>query len=234
MKSQIRHLIAEALWHTKAYSLPAVCERYGLESGDGDEAFSSKRQYVLRRLEKLSDEKVLQVARSILADFADDPLQAAVEQLIRHKQLVSDVTRQRMAEALKGFSLSGKADFLEFLRKHWPDIDRMSSNIHFEWTVADELYQHAVKNDDYTNEEILKLVGFFNCSQSKVFAFIEDMVYPLHRDENEQIPIVEKLDPLLRRDGLTLAKSGRVSGYPVYRIQPTAPAGSHPADELIS
>ena len=65
MKSQIRHLIAEALWHTKAYSLPAVCERYGLESGDGDEAFSSKRQYVLRRLEKLSDEKVLQVARSI-------------------------------------------------------------------------------------------------------------------------------------------------------------------------
>jgi hypothetical protein len=234
MKSQIRHLIAEALWHTKAYSLPAVCERYGLESGDGDEAFSSKRQYVLRRLEKLSDEKVLQVARSILADVADDPLQAAVEQLIRHKQLVSDVTRQRMAEALKGFSLSGKADFLEFLRKHWPDIDRMSSNIHFEWTVADELYQHAVKNDDYTNEEILKLVGFFNCSQSKVFAFIEDMVYPLHRDENEQIPIVEKLDPLLRRDGLTLAKSGRVSGYPVYRIQPTAPAGSHPADELIS
>lgn len=29
MKSQIRNLIAEALWHTKAYSLPAVCERAG-------------------------------------------------------------------------------------------------------------------------------------------------------------------------------------------------------------
>jgi hypothetical protein len=122
MKSQIRHLIAEALWHTKAYSLPAVCERYGLEPGDGDEAFSSKRQYVLRRLEKLSDEKVLQVAKLVLADVADDPLQAAVEQLIQHKQLVSDVTRQRIAEALNGFSLSGKADLLEFLRKHWPEL----------------------------------------------------------------------------------------------------------------
>jgi AbiJ N-terminal domain 3/Abortive infection C-terminus len=234
MKSQIRHLITEALWHTKSYSLPAVCERYGHAPADGDEAFSSKRQYVLKRLEKLSDEKVLQVAQLVLADVSDDPLQAAVEQLIQHKQLVSDVTRQRMAEALNRFSLSGKIDLLEFLRMHWPDIGRMSSNIGFEWTVADELYEHAVKNDDYTNEEILKLVGFFNCSQSKVFGFIEAMVHPLHRDEDEQIAIVEKLDPLLRRDGFTLAKSGRVSGYPVYHIQPTAPAGSHPADELIS
>ena len=60
MKSQISHLIAEALYSTKSYSLPAVCERYGLEPGNGDEAFNSKRQYVLRRLEKLSDEKVVQ------------------------------------------------------------------------------------------------------------------------------------------------------------------------------
>jgi hypothetical protein len=81
MISQIRHLIAEALYPTKSYSLPAVCERYGLEPGDGDEAFNSKRQYVLRRLDKLSDEKVLHVAKSVLADFAHDPLQSAVEQL---------------------------------------------------------------------------------------------------------------------------------------------------------
>ena len=93
--------------------------------------------------------------------------------------------------------------------------DKHASNIDFEWTVADELYQHAVKNDDYSNEEILKLVGVFNCSQSKVFSFIEDMVHPLHRKEAEQAAIVEKLDPLLRRDGFTLAKSGRVSGYPI-------------------
>jgi hypothetical protein len=234
MNSQIRHLIAEALYPTKSYSLPAVCERYGLEPGNGDEAFNSKRQYVLRRLEKLSDEKVLHVAKSVLADFADDPLQSAVEQLDRHKQVVSDVTRQRIAEALNKFSLSGKTDLLDFLTKHWPGVYRTSSNVNFDWTLYDELYQHAVKNDDYSNEAILKLVGFFNCSQSKIFAFIEDMVHPLHRDEDQQIAIVEKLDPLLRRDGFTLAKSGRVSGYPIYRIQPTAPAGSHPADELIS
>jgi hypothetical protein len=161
-----------------------------------------------------------------MADFVHDPLQSAVEQLDRHKQVVSDVTRQRIAEALNKFSLSGKTDLLDFLTKHWPDIHRASSNINFDWALYDELYQHAVKNDDYSNEEILKLVGFFNCSQSKIFTFIEDMVHPLHRDEDQQIAIVEKLDPLLRRDGFTLAKSGRVSGYLTYRIRPTAPTGS--------
>ena len=177
---------------------------------------------------------MLHVAKSVLADFADDPLQSAVEQLDRNKQVVSDVTRQRIAEALNKFSLSGKTDLLDFLTKHWPDIYRTSSNIDFDWTLYVEFYQHAVKNDNYSNQEILKLVRFFNCSQSKIFAFIEDMVHPLHRDEDQQIAIVEKLDPLLRRDGFTLATSGLVSGYPIYRIQPTVPAGSHPADELIS
>jgi hypothetical protein len=60
------------------------------------------------------------------------------------------------------------------------------------------------------------------------------MVHPLHRDEDQQIAIAEKLDPLLRRDGFTLARSGLISGYPIYRIQSTGPSGGHPADELIS
>src|SRR5438128_2248005 len=67
-----------------------------------------------------------------------------------------------------------------------------------------------------------------------MFAFIQDLVNPLHRREDEQKAIVDKLDPLLRRDGFTLAKGGRVSGYPIYQVQQTIPAGSHPAEELIS
>jgi hypothetical protein len=234
MKSQIRHLVADALYPTSAYSLPAVCERYGLEPGTGDEAFSSKRRYVIKRLEKLSDEKVLHVAKSVLADIDHDPLRSAVERLGERKQVVSDITRRRLAEALNKFSLSGKTALLEFLGKHWPQIHRTPSAIAFEGTVSDELYQHVVRNDDYTNEDILKAVGFFTCSQFRMFSFIEDIVNPIHRDEDQQAAIVEVLDPLLRRDGFTLAKSGRVSGYPVYRAQETAPSGSHPSDEIIS
>jgi hypothetical protein len=78
------------------------------------------------------------------------------------------------------------------------------------------------------SEEILKLLGFFDCSQVKMFGFIEDLVNPSYREEEEQKAIVEKLDPLLRLDGFTLAESGDVSGCPIYRIQQTASAGLEP------
>src|SRR3954469_18323543 len=100
MKTQLRPLVAEALCPTSAYSLPAVCERYGLEPGEGDEAFSSKRRYVMRRLEKLSDERVLAVAKSVVHDFPDDKLQAAIEELEEGGHLITDLTRLHIAEAL--------------------------------------------------------------------------------------------------------------------------------------
>jgi hypothetical protein len=80
MKQDLRGLIAGALYPTKAYSLPAVCERYGLAPGESDEAFSSKTKYVLRRLEKLPNSEVLAIARKVAEDFPDDALLAAIEQ----------------------------------------------------------------------------------------------------------------------------------------------------------
>jgi len=127
MKTQLRHLVADALYPTKACNLPAVCERYGLEPGESDEAFSSKTQYVMRRLERLSDEKVFTLARSVVEDFPDDKLQAAIEALQKDGRLISDITRLHLAEALNGFDLAGKRDLLDMLRAHWPSIDQMES-----------------------------------------------------------------------------------------------------------
>jgi AbiJ N-terminal domain 3 len=218
MTTQIRHRIAQVLDSTTlAFDLPARCEHYGLEPRKETEAFADKMQYVLRRLQKLSDQEVLQVANLILADVTDDPLQSAVEQ-ISGKQLVSDITRRRMAKALDGFSLTGTADPPhDFRMKHWPEI----------WMDAPKVF--AIASKKYIiSEEILKFLGFFDCSQIKMFGLIEDLVNPSYREEDEQKAIVEKLDPLLRLDGFTLAESGRVSGCPIYRIQQTAPTGLEP------
>jgi hypothetical protein len=127
MKAQLRHLVANALYPTKAHSLPAVCERYGLETGTPDEAFSSKVQYVMRRLEKLSDEKVFNLAKNVVQDFPDDKLQAAIELLEKGGHLVTDLSRHDLAEALNGWSLAGKRSLLDMLRKHFPSIDQVQS-----------------------------------------------------------------------------------------------------------
>lgn len=234
MRTQLRPLVAEALYPTSAYSLPAVCERYGLEPGEGDEAFSSKRRYVMRRLEKLSDEKVLTIAKKVVRDFPDDKLQAAIEELEEDGHLVTDLTRHHLAEALNGFALAGKRDLLELLRKHWPSIDQTSSYRDPFETLSDDIYQHAVRNDDWDNTEILERAGFLTCSQAKLFQFLEDVLHPIRRGHEEQERMVAALNPILRRDGYTLAPGRRVSGYPLYRIRETTATGVQPADQLIS
>lgn len=126
VKSQLRHLVAGALYSTKSYNLLSVCERYGLDPGTPDEAFSSKTRYVMQRLEKLSDAKVLGIAKQVVVDLPDDKLQAAVEQLEKDGHLISDLTRQHLAEALNPWPLAGKRDLSEMLRKYW-SIDQMPS-----------------------------------------------------------------------------------------------------------
>ena len=233
MKSQLRHLVAGALYPIKSYSLPAVCERYGLESGTPDEAYSSKTRYVMGRLEKLSDAKVLSVAKLVIEDYPDDALRAAVELLDKDGLIVSDITRHHLAEALNGFALSGKRDHLELFRKHWPDISKMPSVVDDYGSLADDISGQVYRNDYWPNSETLEKVGFLTCSQAKLFEFLED-IHPVRRDADEQEEIVSTLNPILRRDGYVLALSGRRSGYPVYRVQETTATGVQPADNLIS
>jgi hypothetical protein len=233
MKSQLRHLVAGALYPTKAHTLPSVCERYGLEPGTGDEAFNSKTRYVMTRLEKLSDENVFNVAKQVVADYPDDKLQIAIEKLEKDGHLVSDITRQHLAVALDPWPLAGKSDLLEMLRKFWA-IDNITSSFDVFRTLADDIHQHTIKNDDWSNAEILQRVGFSTCSQSLLFRFLEDVVHPIRREQAEQEQVVATLNPILRRDGYCLLPGKRISGYPTYSVQETTATGAQPADELIS
>lgn len=234
MNTQLRHLVSDALYPTKAYSLPAVCERYGLDPGTSEEAFSSKNRYVMSWLEKLSDEKVLGVAKNVVKDFPDDKLLAAVELLDKEGNLVSDITRHYLAEALDEFSLGGKRDLLDLLRKHWPSIDRSPSKYDPFKTLKDDIDRHVLRNNDWSNSALLEQVSFLTCSQAKLFEFLEDLLHPVRRDIEDQEHLAHKLNPILRRDGYWLAPSSRVSGYPLYRVRETTATGVQPADELIS
>ena len=177
MKSQLRDLVAQALYPTKAHTLPAVCERLGLEPGTSEEAFQSKTLYVMRRLEKLSDEQVLRLAKNVVNDFPEDRLQAAIEQLEKGGRLITDLTRLHLAEALNSFNLAGKRDLLELLRKHFPVIDQTPSYQNpFDGRLSDDIYRHAIQHDDWSNMEVLEKTGFQICSQAKLFQFLEDVL----------------------------------------------------------
>ena len=233
MKAQLRHLVADALYSTKAHTLPSVCERYGLKSGTGEEAFSSKTRYVMTRLESLSDAKVLAIARQVVCDFPSDNLQAAIEQL-DESRLVTDITRDHLARALDQFQLAGSGSLMELLLKHWPAIATEGSPHDVFANKSDDILRHSIRNEDWSNCDVLKYVGFLDGSQSKVFRFLEDVVHPIRRSTDEQRAIVEKLNPILRRDGFCLVMSKPISGYPTYEVAENSAIGVRPADELIS
>ena len=59
---QLRHQIASVISEQKAYNVPSVCCRYGLDDGTGEEAFQSKYKYVMRRVDRLPSDDILRIA----------------------------------------------------------------------------------------------------------------------------------------------------------------------------
>lgn len=73
--AKARLLISDICWeHFRSYELPALAERLGLESGTEEEAFSSKRSFMMKRLNKLNLEALRQVARELAEDIESDEL----------------------------------------------------------------------------------------------------------------------------------------------------------------
>lgn len=204
-----------------------------MDPGDSNEAMSSKRNYVMRRLEKLSDGKVLEIARSVVSDYPDDQLQASIEEL-SDGGVVTDISRHRLARTLNGIELGGRRDLLETLRKHFPEIDRIESIYDPFERLADDIVRHAVRNDDWTNEKILEQVGFLTCSQARLFGFLEDLLNPIIREPEDQISLAEKLNSILNHDGFALKPSKRVSGSAIFQVVEEEFPNESPADQRIS
>jgi len=190
---------------------------------------------VSRRLAEIPNEKIVELAGRILAEFPSDPLRAAVEKLDGTRR-VTELTRTKIAECLNGYELGGKRDLIDMLLRHWPSIgDPGSSEDNpLDYSLADDIGRHAIRFPDWENSVVLEKVGFLSCSQAKLFEFLEDIVHPIRRDDEEQEQIVSSLDSLLRRDGYCFVRTRFESGHPLYEIQKTAVAGVQPADGLIS
>lgn len=67
----MRVAIAEALWHQSANDLADVCLALGLGGPDGDDPFTSKRQYVRRRLHGLTAAELMTLGRRTIEEYGD-------------------------------------------------------------------------------------------------------------------------------------------------------------------
>lgn len=214
--------IAEALWAgVSAPQLPAICVAFGLSGGEEGEAYSSKRAYVRKRITGWSKEQLIALARRVEETYPSEALQLLIEEFEPATSLqVSSITRQHLLRDLAGLGpLEGKLDLLDFLARLWKLDSAAPADRDFRCsTVKDLIFQHMVRNDDYSYSEMLDLLGVPGMSHKRFIEFLEWTVHPLVRVDDEQDRYVEAINSHLRQDGLALTAGETVSGYPVFRV----------------
>ena len=88
----------------------------------------------------------------------------------------------------------------------------------FEANLEESVIRHCVNNDDWTNAELLEVVGALSCSRQLFFKLLEAVVSPNARRGKEQTQLVATLNTLLRADGFQLRPSGSISGHSAFAV----------------
>lgn len=217
-RPELIELIADTLHSVKAYDLPAECERLGLTPGTGNEAHSSKRVYVRSRLQGLSNDQLLQLARQVERDHISFRLTEFLRLLGESNdgQAITELTRRSIIKALNSIDLFGELSLVDQLSKLWPLTEMPGWE--FEVNLAESIHQHCVRNDDWSNADLLEAVGALTCSRTLFFHLLESIVSPNARRGKEQTDLVDALNSLLKADGYRLRPSGNISGHTTFSV----------------
>lgn len=229
----LRQVIASAISDAKSYEVPALCTRLGLADGTAEEAHRSKYKYAQQRLAGVDGRRLLTIARELLLESDRYDLSEAVakiDELIGEP--VTPLTRRRLMGMFDGREISTELGHLEVIGKVWPTHQMSAGTDRENWTLADHLLQHTVRNDDMTNREILESLGILDCSRARLFRFLEEVTGPEAQTPDRQAELVAEINGHLVHDGYRLAVTGKMSGSPIYSVRPV-PKGS-PADAAIS
>jgi hypothetical protein len=217
----LKENIADALYPTKSYNLPNVCVELGLAPGEESESFSSKRHYVLRRLQPLSQEETIQVGRQTLERFSSFRLQETLDLIDPPGDgAISAITRRRLIDDVSNTgNLTGDMDLREFLNRIFPLSELPYDDGSFLRTTLDSaVYQHMIRNDDWSYKDFFEAANVIKLSEQRFRLLLEEIVHPEVRIGDDQKRFVELINLHLLRDGFELLPVEETSGYPVYRV----------------
>lgn len=214
--------IAHVLSEEKSYDLPSVCERYGLDDGDKDEAFRSKRVYVQKRLKGKDQLFLLDLSKRIIEDYGEEA--KSLSKLIYNVSpngifSLSEITRKNILNELYlKQDLWGKYDVVAFLKRIW-NLDSMPSTDFRFVTATEDIWQHMISNNDYDEKYLLEdYLELLIISDEVFINFLEQLVHPIVREQPEQQEYIDLLNQHLINDGFKFFPFTQLSGYPVYKI----------------
>lgn len=230
---ELRHELASAISGYKAYEVPSVCARLGLEKGSEEEAFQSKYKYASSRLAAIGVERLLEKARLILGEIDAFHLRETVEKIMDlERSEVTRLTRRRLVKLLSVGTLVSEVDEYDFVSTVFPLSSMSAPDPNDGRTLEEFLIQHTLRNDDLTQQEYLESLKLMSCSTALFFHFVEQLTSAEYQSEERQKKLSAQIDTLLRYDGYMLAQTGKISGSPIFKVV-SLPEGN-PADLEIT
>lgn len=211
----------------------------GLAPGDVDDAMRSKKVYVRSRISKLSLDQLRGLG---IAVERDHPLVALSEALDKLNETgtpeLGEVARRRIIKLFdRDHQLEGDLSMVGFIEPIWPALDKTvtSPGGWGQVTLKGQIERHADLNQDWSGADVLHQLGAVTWSRARFFRLIEAAVHPRTRDDDKgRASLIAEINRHLEPDGWVLKPTGKTSGLPVYTVQPTTPAGEHPADAGIT
>ncbi|PRG41446.1 hypothetical protein C6T68_05405 [Burkholderia multivorans] len=222
----LKEQIAQAVATAKAYDVPDVCVRLGIqqavEENDSQEAFNSKRLYVRRRILSWCEADLLDLAARVLREYASEDLADTVSEMTDHSEhRVSALVRRDVLKVINPLaSLFGELPLIDSLREVFGAsvIQDEPTGLLVRSSLHAQIVQHCVRNDDWSHEELLTQCGALTCSQTRFFALLTKLLHPMTRRDEEQAELAAAIGTALRRDGFTVRQTGVESGYAIYGV----------------
>lgn len=229
-------IIADHFREYKAYDLPDVCKKYGIECDSNLDPMASKRLYLESGLKKKTFVDLSMIAKQVIADGCNSDFTKSVEPFLNDDFFaVPMLTRRALLNWLSSQSdLEGNCDMCAFVSKIW-DIDKMSIPRMGETIpLRDYIFQHMVRNDDITYQELLEnLLDFMYISDRQMTKLLETLVDPHVRDGDSQEYYVHGINSIVSQNGIQLIARNNIAGIPIYKVESIARGIDSPIHNIV-
>lgn len=140
---------------------------------------------------------------------------------------ISKITKRAVLGLLNTYfteDFYGRLDEVEFWERIY-NLNKMpSSDIRFQ-SMAGDLWQHRINNDDWEDDWYIDAFDLLNVSDSKFLKILSEFFHPEVREPDWNTErVIEKINQNLSYDGVELYKKKYISGRPVLGARAIEPA----------
>lgn len=218
---EIESIVIEVLAEEKAYNVPNVGSKYGLEYGTEDESFKSKTMYLSKRLKGKSNLFILDMADRVAKDYNSTKLRKVIAQYndLQKYQINGKLRRILLDELYNlGEELEGELDLIPFLNRVW-DLKSIPSAYGGDGTMEDSVLQHMIRNDDWDYNELFDTQLDVISSDDNIFAkFLETLVDPVVRKGPKQRAMIILINTYIVEENYELVENGSKLGLSIFKL----------------